>query len=121
VPLRLVSLDADEREARVAEALEHVGLGGHVNQRPGELSGGQQQRVALARALASRPTLLLADEPTGQLDSETGRDIMTLIARLAKEESMTTVVSTHDPALLSLADRVVELVDGRLVPPAAHG
>ena len=71
--------------------------------------------MALARALASRPTLLLADEPTGQLDSETARDIMTLIARLAKEESMTTVVSTHDPALLSIADRVLEIADGRLV------
>jgi putative ABC transport system ATP-binding protein len=71
--------------------------------------------VALARALASRPGLLLADEPTGQLDSETGLEIMTLIARLAKEEMMTTVVTTHDPVLLSLADRVVELVDGHLV------
>lgn len=119
VPLRLVGVDAEEREARVAEALEHVGLSGHVNQRPGELSGGQQQRVALARALASRPTLLLADEPTGQLDSETGRDIMMLIARLAREEAMTTVVSTHDPGLLSIADRVVELEDGRVVEPSA--
>ena len=85
---------------------------------PGELSGGQQQRVALARALAARPGLLLADEPTGQLDSETGREIMTLIARLAKEEIMTTVVTTHDPVLLSIADRVVELVDGHLVGTA---
>ena len=115
IPLRLNEVEPDEREERVAAALEHVGLSGHVNQRPGELSGGQQQRVALARALASRPGLLLADEPTGQLDSETGLEIMTLIARLAKEEMMTTVVTTHDPVLLSLADRVVELVDGHLV------
>ena len=115
IPLRLNEVDPAEREERVASALEHVGLSGHVNQRPGELSGGQQQRVALARALASRPGLLLADEPTGQLDSETGLEIMTLIARLAKEEMMTTVVTTHDPVLLSLADRVVELVDGHLV------
>jgi putative ABC transport system ATP-binding protein len=115
IPLRLNEVEPEEREERVAAALEHVGLSGHVNQRPGELSGGQQQRVALARALASRPGLLLADEPTGQLDSETGLEIMTLIARLAKEEMMTTVVTTHDPVLLSLADRVVELVDGHLV------
>ena len=84
----------------------------------GELSGGQQQRVALARALAPRPGLLLADEPTGQLDSETGREIMMLIARLAKEETMTTVVTTHDPVLLSIADRVVEIADGHLVGAA---
>ena len=115
IPLRLSEVEPTEREDRVAAALEHVGLSAHVNQRPGELSGGQQQRVALARALASRPGLLLADEPTGQLDSGTGREIMTLIARLAKEEMMTTVVTTHDPVLLSIADRVVELVDGHLV------
>ena len=115
IPLRLNEIEPEEREERVAAALDHVGLSAHVNQRPGELSGGQQQRVALARALASRPGLLLADEPTGQLDSETGLEIMTLIARLAKEEMMTTVVTTHDPVLLSLADRVVELVDGHLV------
>jgi putative ABC transport system ATP-binding protein len=116
IPLRLNEVAPDEREERVAQALDHVGLSGHVNQRPGELSGGQQQRVALARALASRPGLLLADEPTGQLDSETGREIMRLIARLAKEETMTTVVTTHDPVLLSIADRVVEIADGHLLP-----
>ncbi|HSO65305.1 MAG TPA: ABC transporter ATP-binding protein [Ornithinibacter sp.] len=115
IPLRLNEVEPGEREDRVAEALEHVGLSAHVNQRPGELSGGQQQRVALARALASSPGLLLADEPTGQLDSETGREIMMLIARLAKEEMMTSVVTTHDPVLLSIADRVVEIVDGHLV------
>lgn len=115
IPLRLKGVAVPEREARVAEALGHVGLGPHTRQRPDELSGGQQQRVALARALAARPHLLLADEPTGQLDSETGRDIMTLIARLVREEGMTAVVTTHDPALLALADRVLELVDGRLV------
>lgn len=115
VPLRLRRIDAEERERRVAEALDHVGLGGHAGHRPDELSGGQQQRVALARALVADPRLLLADEPTGQLDSETAREIMGLIARLAKERSMTTLVTTHDPVLLSVADRVVEIADGRLV------
>ena len=116
IPLRLNEVEPIEREDRVAWALEHVGLSKHVNQRPGEMSGGQQQRVALARALAARPGLLLADEPTGQLDSETAREIMRLIARLSKEETMTTVVTTHDPVLLSIADRVVEIADGHLVP-----
>jgi putative ABC transport system ATP-binding protein len=114
IPLRLREVETTERERRVADALDHVGLGGHAEHRPDELSGGQQQRVGLARALVAGPDLLLADEPTGQLDSETARDIMTLIARLAKEETMTCVVTTHDPVLLSLADRVLELVDGVL-------
>ena len=117
IPLRINEVDTAEREDRVAEAWAHVGLSEHVNQRPGEWSGGEQQRVGLARALVTRPRLLLADEPTGQLDSETGREIMQLIARLAKEEAMTTIVTTHDPVLLSLADRVVEIADGHLVPP----
>jgi putative ABC transport system ATP-binding protein len=114
IPLRLREVEPSERERRVAEALEHVGLDGHAEHRPDELSGGQQQRVGLARALVSGPDLLLADEPTGQLDSETGHGIMRLIARLAKEETMTCVVTTHDPALLAAADRVLELTDGVL-------
>lgn len=117
VPLRLRAVPAAEREERVAEALEHVGLAGHAEHRPDELSGGQQQRVGLARALVADPALLLADEPTGQLDSETAREIMGLIARLAKERSMTTLVTTHDPVLLSAADRVVEIADGHLTHP----
>ncbi|MBR7742885.1 ABC transporter ATP-binding protein [Phycicoccus sp. BSK3Z-2] len=112
VPLRLRGTEPQERERRVGAVLDRVGLGGHGEHRPDELSGGQQQRVALARALVSRPRLLLADEPTGQLDSETGREVMSLIARLAVEESMTTVVTTHDPALLGLADRVLTIADG---------
>jgi putative ABC transport system ATP-binding protein len=114
IPLRLREVDPAERERRVAEALEHVGLAGHGEHRPDELSGGQQQRVGLARALVAGPDLLLADEPTGQLDSETAREIMRLIARLAKEETMTSVVTTHDPVLLSMADRVYEITDGVL-------
>ena len=114
LPLRLRHTPVVEREARVAELLEHIGLTPHARQRPGELSGGQQQRVELARALAARPRLLLADEPTGQLDSATGRDIMNLIRRIVDEDGMTVVVATHDPELLAVADRVVEIADGRL-------
>ncbi|WP_448070500.1 ABC transporter ATP-binding protein [Georgenia yuyongxinii] len=114
VPLRLRRMDPGEREERVAAVLALVGLAAHRNQRPGELSGGQQQRVALARALAPEPRVLLADEPTGQLDSQTGREIMDLIRQLVDEEGLTVVVATHDPALLGVADRVVELTDGRL-------
>ena len=114
LPLRLRHTPVVEREARVAELLEHIGLTPHARQRPGELSGGQQQRVALARALAARPRLLLADEPTGQLDSATGRDIMNLIRRIVDEDGMTVVVATHDPELLAVADCVVEIADGRL-------
>lgn len=115
VPLRLNKVEPRERDERVAAVLESVGLAAHVNQLPGQLSGGQQQRVGLARALAARPRLLLADEPTGQLDSHTAREIMTLIGALVRRERMTAIVTTHDPLLLSLADRVVEIADGRIV------
>ena len=114
IPLRIRRVATAERAARVAEALEDVGLSDHAAQRPAELSGGQQQRVGLARALVSRPALLLADEPTGQLDSETGASIMTLLAALVHDRGMAALVATHDPALAARADRVLELHDGRL-------
>jgi putative ABC transport system ATP-binding protein len=117
VPLRLAKVPAAQREGRVAVLLELVGLGGHAAQRPYELSGGQQQRVAIARALANDPDLLIADEPTGQLDSETGRSIMDLLRALVHERGMTALVATHDHALIDLADRVLQLRDGRLVDP----
>jgi putative ABC transport system ATP-binding protein len=95
-----------------------VGLADRAGHRPFELSGGEQQRVAIARALANRPRLLLADEPTGQLDSHTGHDVMALIRAIVQREGTTAVVATHDPALIDLADRVVELKDGRVVETA---
>ncbi|WFE60723.1 ABC transporter ATP-binding protein [Micromonospora sp. WMMD712] len=116
VPLRLAKVPAAEREERVAVLLELVGLGGHAAQRPYELSGGQQQRVALARALANEPDLLIADEPTGQLDSETGRSIMDLLRAVVHARGMTALVATHDPALIDLADRTLTLRDGHLAP-----
>jgi putative ABC transport system ATP-binding protein len=92
-----------------------VGLGERGDHRPYELSGGEQQRVAIARALANRPSLLLADEPTGQLDSSTGRAIMSLLRAIVRTEGLTAVVATHDPLLIDLADRVIELRDGRVI------
>ncbi|GAA2388209.1 ABC transporter ATP-binding protein [Catellatospora methionotrophica] len=116
VPLRLAKVPPAEREQRVSVLLELVGVGAHANQRPYELSGGQQQRVAVARALANDPQLLIADEPTGQLDSETGRQIMDLLRALVHARGMTALVATHDAALMEMADRVVTLRDGALVP-----
>ncbi len=114
IPLRLVRADPTERDDRVMELLDLVGLGERANHRPHEMSGGEQQRVAIARALANRPKLLLADEPTGQLDSTTGHAIMATLRSVVRAEGVTAVVATHDPGLLDLADRVVEIQDGRI-------
>lgn len=115
VPLRLAKVEVAERAERVRVLLELVGLGERGRHRPYELSGGEQQRVAIARALANEPRVLLADEPTGQLDSETARTIMTLIRALVKSEGVTAIVATHDPVLIDLADRVIELRDGTVI------
>ncbi|MET9950567.1 ABC transporter ATP-binding protein [Streptomyces sp. NPDC006339] len=115
VPMRLRKADPREREERVALLLALVGLADHAAQRPGELSGGQQQRVAIARALANRPALLIADEPTGQLDAETGLAVMELLRAVVRSEGCTALVATHDHQLLGLADRVLELRDGEII------
>ncbi|MFJ3201283.1 ABC transporter ATP-binding protein [Streptomyces sp. NPDC086989] len=114
VPMRMRGIPAKQREERARTLLALVGLAEHAEQRPGELSGGQQQRVAVARALANEPALIIADEPTGQLDSETGHSIMQLLRAVVRSEGVTVLVATHDPALIELADRVVELRDGRI-------
>jgi len=114
IPLRLIEAEPRERDRRVYDLLELVGLGERARHRPQELSGGEQQRVAIARALANQPKLLLADEPTGQLDLETGHTIMTLLRSIVRTEGVTAVVATHDPAMLDVADRIIELRDGRL-------
>ncbi|WP_306318131.1 MULTISPECIES: ABC transporter ATP-binding protein [unclassified Streptomyces] len=114
VPMRLRKERPRAREERVELLLSLVGLAGHAAQRPGELSGGQQQRVAIARALANKPALLIADEPTGQLDAETGLAVMELLRAVVRSEHVTALVATHDAALLDLADRVLELRDGEI-------
>jgi len=114
VPLRIAGVAPKEREERVRLMLGIVGLGEHARQRPGELSGGQQQRVAIARALAGSPEVLLADEPTGQLDSETAKQIMRLLRTVVQSEGVTALVATHDPNLIGIADSVLELEDGKI-------
>jgi putative ABC transport system ATP-binding protein len=115
LPLRLNGTATKARTERVAELLDLVGLGAQAAQRPGELSGGQQQRVAIARALANSPRLLIADEPTGQLDADSGASIMALLQSVVRAEGMTAIISTHDPALQAMADHTVRLADGALV------
>lgn len=114
VPLRLRGTDPAERGERVAAILERVGLGHHARQRPHELSGGQQQRVGVARALVGEPDILIADEPTGQLDSDTASTIMDLIVELTHERGLASVISTHDPLLMARADRTIHLIDGEV-------
>jgi putative ABC transport system ATP-binding protein len=115
IPLRITGTPPAAREERVATMLAIVGLSEHAAQRPNELSGGQQQRVAIARALAGRPQLLIADEPTSQLDLETGRQIMRLLLTVVQTEGITALVATHDEALIDLADEIIRLEDGSVV------
>ena len=115
IPLRIAGVRPSERRQRVAAMLALVGLSSHAAHRPNELSGGQQQRVAIARALAGRPGLLIADEPTSQLDLETGREIMKLLLSVVRSEGITALVATHDEALIDLADDVIVLEDGHVV------
>jgi putative ABC transport system ATP-binding protein len=112
IPLRVAGLRPSERRERVAAMLALTGVASHAEHRPDELSGGQQQRVAIARALAGRPGLLIADEPTSQLDLETGRQIMELLLSVVRSEQVTALVATHDEALIDLADKVISLADG---------
>jgi putative ABC transport system ATP-binding protein len=114
VPLVLDGLDPNERAKRVADALERVSLGQEGHKLPDQLSGGQQQRVAIARALVGEPAVVLADEPTGNLDSATGQAVTKLLLAAARERGAAVVLVTHDPAVAAHADRIVELHSGRL-------
>jgi len=116
LPLRLAEVDRSERAARVREALERVRLEKRIGHRPSELSGGEQQRTAIARALVNRPKILLADEPTGNLDSATGESILTLLREIQKNPGMTIVMVTHERTLAErFADRLAVMGDGKLV------
>lgn len=116
LPLRLAEVDRGERATRVQEALARVRLDKRLEHRPSELSGGEQQRAALARALVNRPTLLFADEPTGNLDSATGETIMLLLKEVQRKLNMTIVMVTHErPLAERFADRIVTVADGKLV------
>ena len=114
VPMRLARVKPSEREERVQVLLELVGLGGHAAQRPYELSGGQQQRVAVARALVTAPALVLADEPTGNLDTQSTNDVLAVFDRLSAS-GRTIVLITHEPDVAQHAKRLIRLVDGRIV------
>ena len=113
MPLSYARVPVTERAERALRALQAVGLGGRAHHRPGELSGGQQQRVAIARALINDPPILLADEPTGALDSRTGEEILALFKRL-RDAGHTVVLITHDPGVAAHADRIYVMHDGRL-------
>jgi putative ABC transport system ATP-binding protein len=116
LPLRFAEVDRSRRQTLAKEALERVGLGARMDHRPSELSGGEQQRTALARALINRPQLLLADEPTGNLDSHTGTEIMNMVQDFNRQLGMTVVMVTHERALAErYAGRMVFLADGKLV------
>ncbi len=114
LPLRYAGL-RENRHERAAVALQAVGLGDRMEHKPMELSGGQQQRVALARAIINDPAIILADEPTGNLDSKSGKEIMNLLLELNKESGTTLIIVTHDPTIAEKTERVIQLYDGRVV------
>jgi putative ABC transport system ATP-binding protein len=128
VPMFELGIGASERKRRAGELLRLVDLADKETKRPSQLSGGERQRVAVARALANQPAILLADEPTGRLDSTTGRRILDLLEQLKRERGLTIILVTHDPLVAARADRIVRMLDGRiasedtpLVPPSlAH-
>jgi putative ABC transport system ATP-binding protein len=117
LPLMFRGVAQSQRLDRAQALLEQVGLAGRIEHRPTQLSGGEQQRVAIARALVNRPAIVLADEPTGNLDSTTGGEIMDLLRRLNREEGVTLLLVTHDVEAAAFADRVIQLRDGRIAEP----
>ena len=112
LPLRYAALHNGKRAERAREALEAVGLGDRIHHRPMELSGGQQQRVAIARAIVNEPAIIMADEPTGNLDSKVGREIMSLLLKLNKDRGTTLIIVTHDPTVGSQTQRIIHITDG---------
>ena len=121
LPLLMLNMPAARRKARVQELLDAVGLADRMNNRPGQLSGGQRQRVAIARALAPSPRLVLADEPTANLDSQTGAGILLLMRQMQREHKVSFVFSSHDPQVMAQADDAVIIRDGRIIQSASAG
>ncbi len=116
LPIQFARKPKYNPDKRARELLELLGLGDRIRHRPSELSGGQQQRVAIARALANNPPILLADEPTGNLDTESGRIVLDALKQIQHESGTTVVIVTHDPSLAEFTDRTITLVDGEIVP-----
>lgn len=119
LPMRLASRDDTDRKTRTTELLDLVGMAHRARHRPDELSGGEQQRIAIAVALANDPPLLLADEPTGELDTKTGQEVLNLFQQLNRDLKKTIVVVTHDARVAGIASRVLDIQDGKIVVPAA--
>jgi len=119
LPLRYANVSGRERRERAVAALESVGLGDRIHHRPGELSGGQQQRVAIARALINNPAIVMADEPTGNLDTKSGDEIMQLLLNLNQEKDTTLIIVTHDPEIAGVTNRIVNILDGVVVEDGA--
>ena len=114
LPMRYSGLNGRDRKKVAKEALESVGLGDRIHHRPNELSGGQMQRVAIARALVNNPAIIMADEPSGNLDSKSGDEIMALLRKLNEDRGTTLIIVTHDPEISALTDRVIVLRDGKI-------
>jgi putative ABC transport system ATP-binding protein len=121
LPLSIAGVPLNERRRKASELLDIVGLGERIHHKPNQLSGGEQQRVAIARSLVNDPSMVLCDEVTGNLDSKTGDEIMSLLRKLNKEQGTTFILITHDPAVGSMTDRIVELKDGKILGVKSMG
>lgn len=115
LPMIVAGVPKKKMQERTQKLLEIIGLIDRANHRPDELSGGEQQRVAIARALANQPSIVLADEPTGDLDTATGSEVMEVLREMSKREKVTAIVVTHDPVIAEMADRILEMRDGKIL------